>query len=90
MSLNSLFSQSNTLTHRRKVYAQTVLNSAIAQAAKDLQNGLETRDVIVPAIAGIVAAYVPNSGKGHADRVRETVEQQIDSAMSETEESDAA
>ena len=81
MSLENLFQNDSSLTARRRVYGKSALNALMEQAAKDLANGLETREVIIPAISGIVVAYVPNSGQGHADRVREAVTEQIDSYM---------
>jgi len=89
MSFESLFTETSTLTARRKVYTQTVFDTMTRQGAKDLVNGLEKREVIVPAIAKIVAATVPNSGKGHAEKVAQMVNDQIDSIV-ETEETDAA
>lgn len=81
MSLETLFQNDSSLTARRRVYGKSALNALMEQAAKDLANGLETREVIIPAISGIVAAYVPSTGQGHADRVKEAVTEQIEAYM---------
>ena len=81
MSFESLFNESNTLTHRRKVYTQTIFNAMVSQAATDLKNGLEPREVIVPALARIIAASVPQTGQGHAERVAQMVNDQVDAAI---------
>jgi hypothetical protein len=81
MSFESLFSENNSLTHRRKVYTQTIFNAMVSQAAADLKSGLETREVIVPALARVIASSVPQTGQGHAERVAQMVNDQVDAAL---------
>jgi hypothetical protein len=81
MSFESLFAESNTLTQRRKAYVIALSNVMVAQGAADLKSGLETREVIVPAIARIIAASVPQTGQGHAERVAQMVNDQIDAVL---------
>lgn len=86
MSFESLFTETNTLTHRRKVYTQTIFNVLVSQGAADLKSGMETREVIVPGIARIIAASVPQTGQGHAERVAQMVNDQIDAVLTEEEQ----
>lgn len=86
---NDLIQNTDNLTHRRKVYALSALDFMTRQAATDLKSGLETREVIVPALAAIVSGYVPTTGKGHADRVRASVEGNIDAIFDEQQEETA-
>jgi hypothetical protein len=90
MSFESLFSETNSLTHRRKVYTQTIFNAMVAQAAADLKDGLETREVIVPALARIIAASVPQTGQGHAERVAQMVNDQVDAAIASVTDKEEA
>ena len=78
-----MFNLANTqsLTHRRNVYTNTVFNAMLTQGARDLDSGLETRDVIINAIAKIVAATVPNAGQGHAESIRQQVADSIDAIL---------
>ena len=79
-----MYNLANTpsLTHRRNVYTNMVFNAMLTQGAKDLKSGLETRDVVINAIAKIVAATVPNAGQGHADSIRQQVADSIDAILS--------
>ena len=78
-----MFNLANTqsLTHRRNVYTNTVFNAMLTQGARDLDSGLETRDVVINAIAKIVAATVPNAGQGHAESIRQQVADSIDAIL---------
>ena len=78
-----MFNLANTqsLTHRRNVYTNMVFNAMLTQGAKDLKSGMETRDVVINAIAKIVAATVPNAGQGHADSIRQQVADSIDAIL---------
>lgn len=88
MTLETLFASEESLTAKRKAYAMGKLQSLIRDAAEDLANGDTTRDVAVYAVAAIVAGYIPTTGKGHAEKVRATVSEQIDSYL-ELEESES-
>ena len=78
-----------SLTHRRNVYINTVFNSMLSQGAKDLESGLDTREVIVTAIAKVIAAVMPNTGQGHAESIKSQVSDKIDAILASMDSDDA-
>jgi hypothetical protein len=83
---NTLFQNTTSLTAQRKDYAMNALDQAIRNLATDLYHQRTKRDVGVHAVASLVAGYVPNSGEGHAQKVRSMVEQQVDVYLQQIEE----
>lgn len=77
---------SESLTAQRHKYVSGLLESIVNTAAADLIAGNTAREIAVPAVAKIVTAVVPNTGKGHADTMRAQVESAIDSAMEAMQE----
>jgi hypothetical protein len=67
------FDTQSNLTARRKAYAVSIFDNAAAMVARDLDAGTTDEGVAITALAQIIAAYLPPTGKGHADRVREQV-----------------
>jgi len=62
-----------------------LVQSAIEYAAQNVQSGVWNREVAVKALAPIVGTVIPAKakGKGHAEKLREFVNESIDDAMSE-------
>lgn len=67
------FDTQSNLAARRKAYAVSIFDNAAAMVARDLDAGTTDEGVAITALAQIIASYLPPTGKGHADRVREQV-----------------
>lgn len=91
MSFANLMNNNSGLTVQRRNYVMGILDQAAQKLAQDLTAGETTREVGVVALAQLVAAYVPPTGKGHADKVRDEVNDTVNHYMSaiEEEEEDA-
>ena len=78
----------DTLRTRRTSYMESMFESLIQQAARDLSANVHTREVIIPTVAKVIGASLPNSGKGHAETVKAQVTDAIDALLSEEENSE--
>jgi hypothetical protein len=65
------------LTAARKSYAMSLFDMCYDRVARDLDNETTTEMIAIPALAQIVAAYTPPSGKGHAETARLWVADQV-------------
>ena len=77
-------------TALRQARVETLLESLVNKTASDLHNGDMTRDIAIPALSKIVSSVIPNSGKGHAERVAHQVNVAVDSALLEIEAQESA
>jgi hypothetical protein len=66
-----------SLTAARKEYARSLFDLCYAKVARDLDDETSTEMIAIPALAQIVAAYTPPSGKGHAETARLWVADQV-------------
>jgi ubiquinol-cytochrome c reductase cytochrome c1 subunit len=66
-----------SLTAARKAYARSLFDLCYAKVARDLDNETTTEMIAIPALAQIIAAYTPPSGKGHAETARLWVADQV-------------
>jgi hypothetical protein len=66
-----------SLTAARKAYARSLFDLCYAKVARDLDNETTTEMIAIPALAQIIAAYTPPSGKGHAETARAWVADQV-------------
>ena len=68
-------------TALRQSRVETLLESLVNKTASDLHNGDTTREIAIHALSKIVSAVIPNSGKGHAERVYSQVVDAVDNAL---------
>lgn len=72
---------SENLTAQRNAYVSAMLEHLVNQVAEDLVNGDTVREVAIPALCRIVSGTLPNTGKGHADRIKNQVNEAVDAAI---------
>ena len=72
-------------TALRQARVETLLEYLVKVTASDLHNGDTTREIAIPALSKIVSSVIPNSGKGHAERVAHQVNVAVDNALIEIE-----
>ena len=70
-------------TAQRQARVETLLESLVNKTASDLHSGDTTRDIAITALSKIVSAVLPNSGKGHAERVAHQVNVAVDNVLLE-------
>ena len=68
-------------TAQRQARVETLLESLVNRTASDLHNGYTTREIAIGALSKIVTSVLPNSGKGHAERVYSQVVDAVDNAL---------
>lgn len=76
-----------SLTEQRNTYTNKMLELIVNDTAKALKENTTSREIAVPALCKIIGNTLPNSGKGHADRVKDQVEAAIDQSLDMIEES---
>ena len=68
-------------TALRQEYVETLLESLVNKTARDLHNGTTAREIAIGALSKIVTSVLPNSGKGHAERVYSQVVDAVDNVL---------
>jgi len=75
--------KAESITVQRKAYVQQIMETAARKVAADLKAGDTTREVAIHALGQLWAAYLPHSGKGHAEKAREQVSDAVDNILDE-------
>ena len=86
----TIFGNTGSLTAQRTAYKEQAFDLIFRQIARDLKAQQTTREVAIPAVAGLIAVATNSSGKGHAERMKDLVSEKVDEYLAILEENETA